>query len=53
VASSLPVEPARWVTAGGIALAITTPPLTYRYAKAAMLRLLFKLDPSEENTHDR
>lgn len=42
-----------WVTAGGIALAITTPPLTYRYAKAAMLRLLFKLDPSEENTHDR
>lgn len=38
-----------WVTAGGVAVAVTAPPLTYRYAKAAMLRLLYRLDPPEEN----
>lgn len=34
-----------WVTGGGVAIAIIVPPLFHRYAKGAMLRLLFKLDP--------
>ena len=34
-----------WVTLGAVAIAITTPLVSYRYAKAAMLRLLYRLDP--------
>lgn len=34
-----------WVTGGGVAIAISVPPLFHRYAKGTMLRLLFKLDP--------
>jgi hypothetical protein len=34
-----------WVTGGGIAIAVIAPPLLHRYAKAAMLRLLFRFDP--------
>ena len=37
-----------WVTIGAVAIAIVTPPASYRYAKAAMLRLLHQLDPPDE-----
>ena len=34
-----------WVAGGGIAIAVGAPPLLHRYAKGAMLRLLFRFDP--------
>ena len=41
-----------WVTGGAILLALTTPPLTYRYSKGAMLKVLYKLDPPSSGTAD-
>lgn len=41
-----------WVSGGALLLALTTPPLTYRYSKGIMLRILYKLDPpSSGPTH--
>ena len=41
-----------WVTGGAILLALTTPPLTYRYSKGTMLRILFRLDPPSSEPAD-
>ena len=37
-----------WVTVGAVAIAIVTPPATYRYAQAMARRLLYRLDPPPE-----
>lgn len=42
-----------WVTAGAIMLAVVTPPTTYRFAKLASMRLLFRLDPPDGTGNGR
>ena len=37
-----------WVSAGAVAIALIAPPAGYRYAKGAMLRLLYRLDPPSD-----
>lgn len=36
-----------WVTLGAVVVAVVVPTIGYRYAKATMLRLLYRFDPPE------